>query len=73
MRFCEHEKDLSANLLSSPSSSSRGILSFFIILNASNGIIMLSDGVQDHFSVLFDQFRDEILREYIHPLKLRHM
>lgn len=32
---------------------------------------MLSDGVQDRFSVLFDQFCDEILREYIHPLKLR--
>lgn len=34
-------------------------------------MIMLSDGVQDRFSVLFDQFCDEILREYIHPLKLR--
>lgn len=33
---------------------------------------MLSVGVQDHISVLFDQFRDEIQREYIHPLRRRH-
>lgn len=66
--------------LSSPTSSSSSSytlalrhLLFHFFRTPANGMITLSDGVQDHFSVLFDQFRDEILREYIHPLKLWHM
>lgn len=64
--------DVVSTHTSFPSSSSSALW-LLLFWTPAIGMIMLSGGVQDHFSVLFDQFRDEILREYIHPLKLWHM